>query len=123
MSKKNSNNKGFFSARFFIYSAIFCIIAYCGFWTGRFYVDYYTIKDTARNLFLDAHLKTDKQIVGDLQKKISYLGTPIFSDDIKIIRGNGKVNLKITYSEYLFIGDFPLLKFNFAIDETRYFKK
>ncbi len=123
MIKQKNNEKAFFSLRFIIYTGIFALFMYCSFWVGRFYFDYYAVKDAARNIFLEAHTKSDARILDELKVKIRHLGTPIFDGDIKINRKPGSVNLKIEYSEYLFIGDISLHKFNFVIDETRYFKK
>lgn len=123
MYQKNNIQKGFFSLKFLIYTAFFALIAHLGFWTGRYYFDYYAIKDAARNIFLEAHVKNDERIRSELKAKISNLGTPIYDNDIVITRKPGQVNLKIQYSEYLFLGEYSLHKFNFLIDETRYFKK
>ncbi len=117
------HQKAFFSLRFFIYVFFIGFFVYCGFWVGRFYYDYYAIHDAARNIFLEAHRKSDEQILTALKKTISLHGTPIYNEDIKIIRKPGLINLKIEYSEYLFIGELPLHKFNFSINETRQFKK
>ena len=122
MNKLHQNQTAFVSLKFLIYSAIIALFVYSSYQVGRFYFDYYSIKNYTRNLFLDAHLKSTDEIRTAIKKKIKQLGTPIYDDEIRLVREKTFINLKIRYSEYLFIGDYRVSRFNFLIDETREFR-
>ena len=121
MSMKK-NKFGFINIFLLFKLLVIIVFLYLCFQVGRFYFDFYTLKNEARNLLLNAHYLGDENIRQRILSIIDKKGMPIQDKELKVGRSKEKIIVRVKYKEILVLDKYDIYTFDFEIEETRHFR-
>ena len=99
----------------FIYILVIGLLLYVGYAFGKPYVSNHFLHQQMQGLADKAHLKTDRDILNELEAFAQERGLPISRRDFKVIRHDGRTRITVAYSQVVEVPGITR-QYSFSID-------